>query len=309
MFGDEHNIVSFCEIDPFCQKVLKKHWPDVPIIDDIRDVTYERIVCNSDSREYDGWVNKKSRGSGRKKSCRGEEKKGAFWEHAIASGNKIRRTGTNIDLLTGGFPCQPFSVAGKQRSKEDDRYLWKEMLAVIREIRPTWVIGENVAGIINLALDKVLSDMEDSQYEVQPFLIPACGKDAPHRRDRVWIVGNANEQRSQGFGELRECSGERVAWENGQDVADTEGGKSGEQTKQEGREDIGRGSTKINGTSWLPESRLGRMAPGLSDWLDEPDIPRVATGVKNRVDRLKSLGNAIVPNCVEPIMQAIKAIG
>ena len=94
-----------------------------------------------------------------------------------------------VTLLTGGFPCQPFSVAGKQGGKDDDRYLWPEMLRVIREARPTWIIGENVAGIVNMALDQVHIDLEAEGYEVESIIIPACGVDAQHRRNRVWIIG------------------------------------------------------------------------------------------------------------------------
>lgn len=117
-----------------------------------------------------------------------------------------------IDVISGGFPCQPFSVAGKQKGKDDDRYLWEEMLRVVGEIKPTYVIGENVTGIIGLALDTVLSDLEAQDYTTETFIIPACSKNAWHRRDRVWIVAYANsigrqdEQKENG---KSVCNGER----------------------------------------------------------------------------------------------------
>lgn len=100
-----------------------------------------------------------------------------------------------IDVISGGFPCQPFSVAGKQQGKSDDRYLWKEMLRVIQEVRPAWVVGENVTGIIKLALDEVLSDLENCGYSTETFIIPACSVNATHRRDRIWVVANDNSGR------------------------------------------------------------------------------------------------------------------
>ncbi len=99
------------------------------------------------------------------------------------------RTGLRtVDVISGGFPCQPFSVAGKRRGKDDDRYLWPEMLRVIEEIRPSWIVGENVAGIVSMALDTVLADLENLSYTCRTFVIPAVALDAPHRRDRCAIV-------------------------------------------------------------------------------------------------------------------------
>lgn len=106
--------------------------------------------------------------------------------------NFYERTGRRtVDIISGGFPCQPFSVAGKQRGKEDDRYLWPEMVRIIKELRPTWVVGENVAGIVRMALPDILSELEACGYRTRTFLIPACAVGARHRRYRVAIVGYA----------------------------------------------------------------------------------------------------------------------
>ena len=120
-----------------------------------------------------------------------------------------------VDVISGGFPCQPFSLAGKRGGKADDRYLWPEMLRVIREIRPTWVIGENVPGIVNLALDTVLSDLENIGYSAQAFNIPACGVDAPHKRERIAILAYAVNRRGsmrwdRQFQDLKENGRERL---------------------------------------------------------------------------------------------------
>ena len=112
----------------------------------------------------------------------------------------FKKYANTIDILTGGFPCQPFSLAGKRKGKEDERYLWGEMLRAIQEIKPKFVIGENVFGITNidggLVFEQVCVDLENQGYEVQPFVIPAAAKNAPHRRDRVWFVAFKNTLRS-----------------------------------------------------------------------------------------------------------------
>lgn len=104
-----------------------------------------------------------------------------------------------VDLLTGGFPCQPFSFAGKRKGASDDRALWPEMFRVITQARPGWVLGENVAGIVSMELDRVLSDLESLGYSARAIVIPACAVDAKHRRSRVWIVANACSKRGRGW--------------------------------------------------------------------------------------------------------------
>lgn len=111
---------------------------------------------------------------------------------------------STIDILTGGFPCQPFSLSGVRKGITDDRYLWPEMLRAIGEIAPRWIVGENVYGIVNwgggVVFNKIQIDLEDQGYEVQPYILPACGKNAPHKRERVWFIANSFSK--------RRCSGD-----------------------------------------------------------------------------------------------------
>lgn len=139
--------VCMVEHDKYCQKVLNKHWPDIPLIEDVKDVNKQEL-----------------------------DKK---------TGNKT------IDVIGGGFPCQPFSQAGKRRGAQDDRYLWPEMCRIIQETKPSWVVGENVRGLLSMALHQVLSDLENLGFEAISFLIPACAINAMHRRDRVFIVAHS----------------------------------------------------------------------------------------------------------------------
>lgn len=255
--------VAFCEIDPFCQKVLKKHWPDVPCYSDITKLTAEQL-------ENDGI--------------------------------------TGISVLTGGYPCQPFSHAGKREGEKDDRHLWPEMYRLARTIKPRWVVAENVAGHISMGLDQVLSDLEAIGYEWWAFVIPACAKDAWHRRDRVWIMA---------YSESRENNGRKPG------VVGTapEGGRRINSTVGAGCEDVAYTMCKPiqgNGAGGKQEPDIrqqnkqaeGRQSPVRERgfWTIEPSVGRVVDGVSagmDRAKRLRSLGNAVVPQVVEEIGRAI----
>ena len=152
-----------------------------------------------------------------------------YWPKAITY-NDITKTDFtihrgSIDILTGGFPCQPYSSAGKRLGKEDSRHLWPEMLRTIREIQPTWVVGENVRGLTNwnngLVFDEVQADLEAEGYQVTPFLLPACAVNAPHRRDRIWFVAYSSSA-SQGAKELRQIrrENEEINSEGSQTIYD-----------------------------------------------------------------------------------------
>lgn len=171
--------------------------------------------------------------------------------------NFYDRTGQRtVDVISGGIPCQPFSVAGKRRGQEDDRYLWPEMFRVIQELCPLWVIVENVTGIINLALNQVLSDLESIGYEGQTFVIPACGVDAPHKRERVCIVAHAVN----GSGIMRRHRKLQNAKEDGRERSD-----NGRRTE-----------TVFTGERWENESSTSGMADGLRTAVhktnSDPDI-------------------------------------
>jgi DNA (cytosine-5)-methyltransferase 1 len=291
--------VAFCEIDPFCRKVLAKHWPGVPIHEDVRELTADAVG--------------------------------------------------HVDVITGGYPCQPFSLAGKRAGEEDDRHLWPEMYRLVAELRPAWVIGENVFGHISMGLDQVLSDLETLDYTCRPFVVPACAVDAPHRRDRVWIVANA-KRGGRGEGDLLDQAndeqptrkgGAAIPAESSQtpaSVADpdcTGGGMpTGALVGEEGQIQAGgkqfRPRTETRNSSGdvadpdCSSTQGGRIPGGVyaqhadadsgSDgigessalqWLPEPDVGRVANGIPDRVGRLRSLGNAVVPQIPEIIGRAI----
>ena len=316
--------IKFVEFDEFCQKVLKKNYPNVPIEGDIKNVK---------GREFEA------------------------------------------DIIVGGFPCQPFSVAGKQKGRDDNRYLWPEMFRLIKEIKPEFIIGENVQGLVNLqngmVLRQVQDDLEGKGFEVQCFLIPASGIGAWHQRFRVWIVGHskyngllASEKRSRDKKinggtqkgqnetiESKRTSGSR----NDEDVSNTESIGTGgcrDTNQEEGQGSSS--STQSDGTRSNVSNTIGQLSDGCSSttrdseaeqirlecnegwhwnqvrsevercseqskstnqtwWQIESDLCGVPNGIsreldKDRASRIKSLGNAIVPQMARIFGLAIKKV-
>lgn len=351
--------VLFCDIEPWSRKILKKHWPDVPQCEDVKEL----------ADDPDRYV-----------------PRNLDWSNTI---------------LTAGYPCQPFSVAGRQRGTEDPRHIWPWLLKIVALKRPKFCVFENVNGHIALGLDKVIHDLEGEDYAVTTLIIPASSVGAPHKRERLWIIA-ANMANTQSARTWQNDSGLRQGVEGidrgqGTNVADTrcEHGSKGntadldkdtakrsasavhhqssgarqpndvantqsskrwprqEPKQQKGdapRQPISNGSGNVadtdskRGCSWntegqdaedvrqsprsqgqdtrrmaegQPQPRMGDLADGLSKGLDrfgrhdgfevEPsDIPRVASGIKDRANRLKGLGNAIVPQIAMQIALAIK---
>ena len=184
--------------------------------------------------------------------------------------NFYERTGRRtVDIISGGFPCQPFSVAGKQRGKEDDRYLWPEMLRVIQEIKPKWVVGENVSGLIRGALEDILSDLEKTGYEARAYSCEARNVGGMFRGERIAVVATSNNRST------------AMRW-------DREFSSDG---KIKGCRDNNRGG----------EKKLNLW----ERWKIKSRPYGVADGISNRVDRIKCLGNAVVPQQFYPIFKAI----
>ncbi|WP_198665045.1 DNA cytosine methyltransferase [Tropicimonas sp. IMCC34011] len=267
--------VAFCEIEPFPRRVLAKHWPGVPCYEDVRTLTADALD----------------------------------------------RDGIGVDVITGGFPCQDLSVAGRRAGLNGERSgLWSEIVRLIRELSPSYVIVENVANLLSGPSEqrggwfgRVLGDLAECGYDAEWENIPAAALGAQHRRERVWIVAYASQDRreiSRGgdvgcvFDTARELwlwvesCGARSSRSAGA-LADADGLRHSRprasrhafsQAKGEDRETI----KPIHG--------------GLGDiWRTEPDVGRVADGVPQRVDRLAGLGNAVVPQIPELIGRAILA--
>ena len=195
------NMLS-CDISDFCNTILKYYWPNAYHHTDIHTINYETINTELSKRFGSGWRNRDI-------------------------------------ILTGGFPCQPYSQAGKRKGTEDNRHLWPQMLRTIREIQPTWVVGENVPGLINwdggVVFDQVQTDLETEGYEVIPFVLPAAGVNAPHRRDRIWFVAYNHNARSD----------KRMR---------TDGNGAQENERRDGQPQFKHRTVSINGTTPNPSS-------------------------------------------------------
>lgn len=263
--------VGFCEIESFCQRLLKKRFPHIPCIPEIRSL---------DGTRYRG-----------------------------------------VTLITGGFPCQPYSLAGRRRGTEDHRNLWPEMRRVIEEARPAWVLGENVIGILDMELDSVLSDLEALGYATRTFIIPACAVDAKHKRERIFILANTDSHSCPRAERGIPTKANRVAPGNGSQHS---------ASKQPCRTGAKEWCESLMGHAFTADAAGQRLQgvwaggdkepcpherPPLSlrdggngaVWETEPDVGRVVDGVLTRLDaaRLQALGNAIVPQCAYPILKGI----
>lgn len=254
--------IGFCEQDKFCQKVLRKHWNDVPIYEDIKKLDAKKIKA---------------------------------------------------DVVVGGFPCQSFSIAGKQKGKDDERYLWDEMFRIIKEVKPKWIIGENVQNLINISNGEILqgihNDLESENFEVQTFNISASSQGAWHKRSRIWIVA-ANTKClgfSKGCKESEKFKREETSDKyfncnqgsqfrkssNQMEFSDTNKFGTQIQTQREHT------SIKMSGSTskeswWETQSKLCGVPYGLQ-YESHPD----------RANRIKALGNSIVPQIVTEIGKAI----
>lgn len=262
--GVEH---IFCDNDPFCQQVLKKHWPEATIYGDIR-----QLITDAESQQA-GLA-------------------GQSWQDSVS-------------IVTGGFPCQPFSQAGTRDGTEDDRYLWPEMFEAIRFTQPEWVIAENVDGILTwdegVVFEQVCVDLESEGYEVQPFVIPAAAVGAPHRRDRVWFVAHAESKRGQD-GNIQQ----RRSKSRQKDIvaADPERWRRGTRvSERSGKRPGGRSERRYSwNEDWVA---LATKLCGLDDGLPVELDGYKLTKSKHREAQIKAYGNAIVPQVALELMRGI----
>lgn len=247
--------VLFCDIEPWSRKILAKHWPQVQIAEDVKELANDTngLIPDTDPRNT---------------------------------------------ILTSGYPCPPFSLAsGKRRGTEDPRHIYPYISRIIASKRPAWVCLENVYGHLSLGLDEVLNDLESKEYSTRTFILPSGAiVGAPHKRDRLWIIANTRRKHG-GKGNATELDEEQTKWASRTVYAES---SSERQSAEDPRTTE---SCFLRMDDGLP-TRLDRF----DGWHREPeDIPRVAVGIKDRANRLKGLGNAIVPAIAQKIGEVIKA--
>ncbi len=226
------------EIDPYCCKVLAKHWPNLPNIGDINNVDWRNVAT--------------------------------------------------VDVICGGYPCQPFSVAGQRNGTDDPRHLWPRFADAIRFLRPRYALLENVTGHLNLGFSDVLADLAACGYDAQWDCIPAASVGAPHLRDRVFVIATRNDGMDTNSKSKPNVTLDAVT-EPGFTVADPNG-TYGE-----------RGRASSGGQTQHPDSYLA----GWEWWQVEPGVGRVANGIPRRMDRLRGLGNAVVPQVAEHVANTL----
>lgn len=277
-------IVAFCEIEPYCRRVLAKHWPKVKCYDDIR----------------------------------------------ILTAGTLYRDGIRPDVITGGFPCQDISTAGKQAGITGERSgLWSELCRLIGELRPRYAILENVSALLSGSqgqwFGKVLGDLAEVGFDAEWHCIPASALGAPHRRDRVWIIAHSNSRRGrrQSIGQSQ-CSNAALSEHDGSAEFVAYGNSYGESVIPIHASQVFKSNTTHSNSAGLQiryeagnsgqartriiqggELERAYTEIGQEQWATEPDVGRVANGVPSRVDRLRGLGNAVVPQIPELIGRAI----
>ena len=251
--------VAFCEIEPYCQKVLAKHWPQVPIYDDVRTITAERLAAD----------------------------------------------GITVDAICGGFPCQDISCAGKGAGLEGERSgLWFEYARIIGELRPQYVIVENVSALLSRGLDQVLGTLASLGYDAEWHCIPASAVGAPHIRDRMWIVAYSQSSNCGNVG--------KDIWKASREINTLSNASSfsGRDDKPDNRQSLAnpmRSGLERHRNCTVGIEKAYASFSGSCWWSVEPNVGRVANGVPARSHRLKALGNAVVPQIPELIGRAIAA--
>lgn len=244
--------VAFCEIDKYCQRVLKKHWPDVPVYEDVTTLDYEQFIGQ-------------------------------------------------VDIITGGFPCQDISLAGPSAGLSGERSgLFREIVRAIRMVRPRYAFVENVAALLNRGMGEVCGSMAESGYDTEWDCIPACAVGAEHERDRIWIIAYPDSkwklQQERGKQDERGWIGNSIK----ENVADIDGARYQRRMQT--------GKNKENEGDIFPRLRFAKYFKrkiSRDYWNYQPVLGRGIHGIPNRLDRIKGLGNAVVPQIVEILGRAI----